>query len=217
MMKQSLTHDSLDSLAEKSLAGDSSAQNALFSALRVRFLAVAKRRVREDEMEDVAQEALRIVHARYGERDPRAKILPWSFAVLRNVIGNYYQARARDERRAELREELKREISFARENADAVELRARVARGIALLGSENPRCGVVLRRLLESLEAGGTSREVSNRLLKLLRRDFPGVNRGNFYVILHRCRARLREILEERATAEKPIGRRREELGEGER
>ena len=84
---------SLDGLCAAALARDARAEAALFATLRERFLAVAKRRVREDDLEDLVQDALRIVHQKHGQRQPGPGILVWSLAVLRNVIGNYYQAK----------------------------------------------------------------------------------------------------------------------------
>ena len=62
-----------------------------------RFVTVAARRVESDAVEDLVQDALRIVHEKAGVGpgtlvDGRPA-LAWCFQVLRNVIGNHYQRR----------------------------------------------------------------------------------------------------------------------------
>ena len=98
--------ESLDHLCDRALAGDGRCEAALFEALRVRFLPIAKRRVQTDHVEDVVQDTLKIVFAKYGEREPGAGILVWGLTVLRNVIGNYYQSKQRERERLDFVEEL---------------------------------------------------------------------------------------------------------------
>ena len=88
----------LDTIAARARSGDRAAEETFFEALRVRFLAIAKRRVRRDDLEDVVQEALRVIHAKYRQTEPQARVLTWAMVVLRNVIGNYYQKRKKLER-----------------------------------------------------------------------------------------------------------------------
>ncbi len=196
---------SLDELAERALAGDGRAESALFSTLRVRFLDIAKRRVQDSDLEDVTQEALRIIHAKYSEKKSDRGMLPWSCAVLRNVIGNYYQAMGARRRREQItadprafpvRDEGTLPGTAALESA---ETRERVVEAITILSRRHPRCGLVFRRILENLERGGDPREVTRRAIDGLLRDDRSLKAGNLYVILHRCRAHLREIVEEMA------------------
>ena len=58
-----------------------------------------------DHAEDVVQDALRIVFDRYGEIKQGPGILVWGLTVLRNVIGNHYQARDRERERLDFVEE----------------------------------------------------------------------------------------------------------------
>ncbi len=197
---------SLDELSERALAGDTRAESALFETLRVRFLAIAKRRVQRDSLEDVVQDALGIVHEKYGGRSDGPGILIWSLTVLRNVIGNYYQAKERRARREKPDmdlEVLPAPDSFAPtariekwgELTGQSEMTERVVAAIARLGESHPQCEKIFRSILASLAEGGRPREISQRALEAIRLDNPGMTRGNFYVILHRCRARLRGIL----------------------
>ncbi len=189
---------SLDTLSERSLAGDPRAEAVLFESLRVRFLPIAKRRVQVDHAEDLVQDTLKIVFDRYGERNEGQGILVWGLTVLRNVIGNFYQAKGRENERLSFVEELPAdaacEVDFLADT-ELAQTRETLMGAIASLAERFPRCGTIFHHLLSSLEYGGSPNEVSTRTLKLVQRDHPDMNRGRFYTALHRCRAQLRDIL----------------------
>jgi DNA-directed RNA polymerase specialized sigma24 family protein len=193
--------DSLDSLALRAQAGDREAEERLFAELRVRFAAVAKRRVRPEELEDVVQETLRVVLTRHAGRPRESGILPWSYAVLRNVIGNCYQRRRRGvihlppggETPAELRIAPGAAGEDPLEELDRSQVVRALDRALAVLGRQHPRCAVLFQAILRALVEGGGSRSVSTRALVLAREALPDLSSTSFYVALHRCRARLRE------------------------
>ncbi len=188
----------LDTLSKRSLAGDLQAEAALFQALRVRFLPIAKRRVQADQAEDLVQDTLRIVFDRYGERNEGPGILVWGLTVLRNVIGNYYQARDREKERLSFVEDLPEKMAAHPDflaQAELAQTRDNLLQAIDLLAMKFPRCGVFFHHLLSSLAKGGSPNEISTRTLDFVRRDHPEISRGNFYTALHRCRAQLRTIL----------------------
>lgn len=185
----------LDTLAARAAAGDGWAAERLFEDLRERFDALAKRRVREDEREDCVQDALRIVHRKYRARGGVA-ILPWSLVVLRHVIGNVYQRRARAERHAELPDDGPIVDFDPLAGVEADRLRARVAIAVARLEREHARCGDIFRAILEGLARGDGPEEVVHAALDSVRATEPELTLGNFHVILHRCRGRLRRALE---------------------
>ncbi len=186
---------SLDELSALAARGDAPAREALFDQLRVRFLQIAKRRVRADDCEDVVQEALRIVHARLTDRSPERGILIWSLTVLRNVIGNYYQKKARLDRGEPFEERKHAAVATVgfpgREEVDAV------VEALGRLARREPRCGALFRRILESLDEGGSPREISQRAMARFLEDEGDTSRGALYVALHRCRQRLRDILQQ--------------------
>lgn len=190
---------SLDNLHQLALNGDTQAQSELFDHLRVRFLSLAKQRVQVDHAEDVVQEALKIVFDRYGEIKPGPGILIWGLTVLRNVIGNHYQARNREKERLDFVEEWP---AAAATDADVLsetmlsQTTDRLLAAIDELGRRFPRCARIFQGLLASLEQGGTPNQVSSRALQLVRQDHPELTRGSFYTALHRCRASLRAVLE---------------------
>jgi DNA-directed RNA polymerase specialized sigma24 family protein len=191
----------LDTLSERSLAGDPRAEAALFQALRVRFLPIAKRRVQADQAEDLVQDTLRIVFDRYGERNDGPGILVWGLTVLRNVIGNHYQARDREKQRLSFVENLPEEAASPADflaDTEHTQTREALLRAIQELSERFPRCGKIFHHLLVSLEQGGSPNEISTRTLEYVQRENPGMNRGNFYTTLHRCRGQLRTILARR-------------------
>jgi DNA-directed RNA polymerase specialized sigma24 family protein len=192
---------SLDELAARGAGGDRAAEQELCEALRVRFVPIAKRRVQDADAEDVVQEALRIVHAKYAGRERAGQVLTWSMVVLRNVIGNYYQRREKlaleepfDERRHADR--ATGGEAAARQGADGeCEMWGQILEAVGLLARKEPRCAVMFRRILESLDEGGTPAAVLRRAMERMRADFGEISRGALYVALHRCRANLRAIL----------------------
>lgn len=190
---------SLDNLHELALAGDPGARSALFDALRVRFLTLAKRRVQTDHAEDVVQDALRIVFDRYDKIKPGPGILIWGLTVLRNVIGNHYQARDRERERLDFVDELPRDAAASEDPLGETMLAqttANLLAAIAELGRRFPRCARLFHGLLDSLEHGGTPNQVSSRALHLVQREDPTLTRGTFYTALHRCRAHLRAVMD---------------------
>ncbi len=190
----------LDELSAATIAGDEKAEAALFEKLRVRFLAIAKRRVREDDVEDLVQDALRIVLQKQGGRNRFPGVLVWSLVVLRNVIGNYYQAKRREGERMLFTGEIASYAGPAGEEwgrafTETVE---QIAHAITLVGKSDSRCARLLRAVLAAVarERGGGAATRSD-LTENARRLFPDLSRNAFYVTLHRCRARLRVALAE--------------------
>jgi len=201
MRDQESNEPVLDRLAERAGGGDREAEAALFGILRVRFELIAKRRVQRDDLEDVVQDALRIVHAKYHARPPHDPFLPWGLLVLRNVIGNYYQKRERLDRETEFEERLHSETTgvigtgVENDSADGRRNIEAILAGIHRLARTAPRCGKIFQRILESMDEGGSPREVSSRAIARLQVDIPNLSRDTFYVALHRCRQRLRDAL----------------------
>jgi DNA-directed RNA polymerase specialized sigma24 family protein len=198
---------SLDELSDLAESGDRPAADCLFRLLRVRLIQVAKHRVQDADAQDLVQDALRIVLERHHERRAGSGILVWSLAVLRNVIGNYYQARKRERRHLSLGEGPDTVSTTGLRSGTAgggevelpggSELVERMTLAVESLARRYPRCGGIFRAILESLDGGGGPRDVSSRALEKVRREFPDLSSGSFYVALHRCRTRLRDLLAE--------------------
>jgi DNA-directed RNA polymerase specialized sigma24 family protein len=195
------TLESLDKLVDRAIAGDGRAEAALFEELRVRFFHLAKKRVQPDHTEDVVHDALGIVLRKYRERSRESGILVWSLTVLRNVIGNHYQARRRDNDRT-LQVEDWQAVPAASLVEDptggmaAEEAADRMEAAITTLARKSPRCGAIFARILESMELGGGQRDISQRAFELVGEELPELTRNTFYVTLHRCRAQLRNLMD---------------------
>lgn len=193
----SLPELSLDELAAGWLGGDERAEALLFENLRVRFLGVAKRRVQPDHLEDLVQEALQIVLRKAVEQQRSENLLAWSLTILRNVIGNHYQARRRERERMVGGETILDNVADPAATPDRItgtggELETALGR----LAERFPRCGRIFAGIVAALESGGGPREISQRALENVQREHPEMTRGGFYTALHRCRAQLRTILE---------------------
>jgi RNA polymerase sigma factor (sigma-70 family) len=80
----------VEELLARARQGNREAENRLFDHLDARILALAKRRVRDEEAaRDIAQETMQTVYEKYRTADLPRGLLPWVFVVLRNKVGNY--------------------------------------------------------------------------------------------------------------------------------
>ncbi len=158
--------------------------------LRARFTSLARRRVHPDAVEDLVQEALRIVvERRMIEPDstgtggtPR---LAACFQVLRNVIGNHYQRERVRRRRLTVAEagEAVRDVTPTPLEALETEQAVRTIEGaLARMASTDAGCA----RYLAALAGGASPREVAQR---------ESLEETVFYRRVYRCRQKLRTAL----------------------
>lgn len=164
-------------------------------ALRARFVAVAQRRVPASDVEDLVQDAMRIVVEK-GLMGPGAgkgtvdglPPIAWCFTVLRNTIGNHYQ-RTRVRRRVlaplEAAGDPVSEGATPLEALESEDAIARIHDAIAALASENEACARFLSRLLQGVSPAELAGEEHLDEAVLYRR-------------VYRCRQRLRLILAEK-------------------
>jgi DNA-directed RNA polymerase specialized sigma24 family protein len=159
--------------------------------LRARFVAIVGRRVPPDAVEDIVQDALRVVCEKADGLDPallddgwpRAS---WSFQVLRNTVGNHYSRMARrsDHRTLDLRDAGPAPGPTPMEARDVKELR-RILHGVLhVLGESHPDCGRYLQRLVDGLSPAAVASE-------------EGLAPGALHRRLYRCRMVLRSLLAE--------------------
>lgn len=169
-------------------ADEARTSDSWFRDLRDRFVAIAARRVERDAVEDVVQDALRIVHEKGGV-GPGALVdgrpaLAWCFQVLRNVIGNHYQKRrARTEVPVDEQPLIAGGLapleSLVREERHRL-----VHRALARLAERTERCADYLQQVV----AGQSPAAIAAR---------ENVDAAVLYRRLYRCREQLRAILEE--------------------
>ena len=160
--------------------------DAWFAELRDRLVSVAARRVEPDAVEDVVQDALRIVHEK-AEAAPGRLVdgrpaLAWCFQVLRNVIGNHYQKRAGRHQVPVEDTVLPETDPTPLESLERDERCRLVHAAIGELGGRVEHCSRYLRRVVagESPAAIAASEQVEPSVI---------------YRRLYRCREQLREIL----------------------
>jgi RNA polymerase sigma factor (sigma-70 family) len=159
--------------------------------LRARFVAIVGRRVPPDAVEDIVQDALRVVCEKAAGLDPalledgwpRAS---WSFQVLRNMVGNYYLRTARrpDHRTLDFQDAGPVPGPTPMEARDAKELRRIVHGALCTLSETHPECGRYLRRLVDGLSPAAVASE-------------EGLAPGALHRRLYRCRTVLRSLLAE--------------------
>lgn len=155
--------------------------------LRQRFAEVAGRRVPADAVEDLVHDALGIVLAKgpaeaekEGRKNPP---LGWSFNVLRNVIGNYYQKRRSfDELEDhEILDEKPDTLAVMTSEERALSIRSAVGQ----LRLTRPDCADWLWSLAQGIKAGDLA-------------DQARMQQAAFYRKIYRCRKMLAEILKQR-------------------
>lgn len=170
--------------------GDPSSRPGM-AELRRRFVEIARRRVPREAAEDLAQEALRIVVEKGVQigspaASGRPPALAFSFQVLRNVIGNYYQRSARRPVAAEAEpDERAADTPTPLEALLAAERTRHIAEALRRLAEADGSCA----RYLSGLVEGRKPNELAGA---------EGVDPAAFYRRLYRCRAKLRTMLADR-------------------
>jgi RNA polymerase sigma factor (sigma-70 family) len=156
--------------------------------LRREFVRVASRRVNEGDVEDVVQEAMRVIVEKGIDRgaDPVGTQPPlaWCFQVLRNTIGNHYQ-RERTRRRwtdgdSGMVDRSPNPLSL--ESMDSHTTLATIEAALVALGNTDSTCAGYLSRMADGDRAGDIA-------------DREGIERRAFYRRLYRCRQKLRDLL----------------------
>ena len=161
-----------------------SLDSAWLSLLRQRFTEIAGRRVPVDAVEDIVQDALGIVLVKgpaEARREGRAEpSLRWSYNVLRNVIGNWYQKRRRHEAVGD--HDLRDERPDALAALTMAERSETIRSAVAELRLARPECAGWLWSMAQGTKAGILAERAR-------------IEHAAFYRRLYRCRQYLAEIL----------------------
>jgi RNA polymerase sigma factor (sigma-70 family) len=174
----------IKNLLLRALQGDKLAEKELFSYLTVRFVALAKRRLRsKDDAEDVAQEACATVLSKYKVDLSIVNFEAWAYGVLRMKIGNHLQKKNTRQEQPLLENE---SLDAAKKSAYQCdpELALRLSNCVRKLVTTFPRYA----RVLNLIHQGYKSDEICQRLK---------ISPNNMYVILSRGRSMLKQCLEE--------------------
>lgn len=162
--------------------------------LRREFVRVTSRRVEAGDVEDVVQEAMRIIAEKGIDRasEPVQGRPPvaWCFQVLRNTIGNYYQRERTRRRWVETDPEATgvARVASPLESLDSQRTLTLIETTLADMMRSDPTCAGYLLRIVEGERAGELAASES-------------IERGAFYRRLYRCRQKLRELLNARGVA----------------
>lgn len=82
----------IESLYQSTVNGDKSAADRLFSELFLRFRIIVRKRIwKEDDAEDVVQEALKDISANYRTAKLQSPFAAWAYKVLLHKVWNYYR------------------------------------------------------------------------------------------------------------------------------
>ncbi len=180
----SISRQELHHLFARAHHGDREAREKIFSLLRGRFLAVAKYKLMEDDVEDAVQEALMVVHEHFSELANVDQLMAFTFGVLRHKIGNIYRRRARRERYRVRLEEAPEPTYYMDGALDAAQLDRLMLQAIQRLGARKPECRAMLLGLREGLSIDDFSRRWR-------------LSRSALDKRLARCRRALRRMLRE--------------------
>ena len=158
--------------------------------LRQQFERIASRRVDQDDVEDVVQEALRVVAQKGLDSKLEAATdfphLAWCFQVLRNTIGNHYRRETTRRQRfvagSEQLSEGETPMRSTIETMDSVETLRVIEGALAEMDRDQPQCGRYLTRLVEGLRPQEVAAEEQ-------------LESAVFYRRLYRCRQKLRDLL----------------------
>ena len=172
---------------------EASGSSRWLADLRREFVRLASRRVDADDVEDVVQDAMRVIAEKGIDRGAApvgdAMPLAWCFQVLRNTIGNHYQRQRTKQRWTDTNEEVvARAPANAIESLDSGSTLSVIEGALADMAKTDGKCAGYLSRLADGARAGDIADEES-------------VERAAFYRRLYRCRQKLRELLVARGVA----------------
>ena len=153
--------------------------DAWLEQLRVRFTEIAARRVDPSAVDDIVQDALRVVL----EKSDDDRRLDWCFQVLRNVIGNWY--RREKTRRRFVVADPEGEVDAPTGEVTALEA-LESEEAVTMLTSGVRSLGEPCSGYLGSLMGGAAPADVAGT---------EGLEAAVFYRRLYRCRQKLREWL----------------------
>lgn len=166
-------------------SGRNHAASRWLDDLRARFVRIAARRVSDGDVEDVVQEAMRVIAEKGLDRsDPVVDGLPplaWCFQVLRNTIGNHYQ-RQRTRERWTQSDPGAVDRAGVIEAMDSGETLAVIEGALDDMKHRDPKCAHYLSRLADGAKPRELAGDEAIDVAVLSRR-------------LYRCRAKLRDLL----------------------
>jgi len=173
-----LTINELHKLAQ---SGDKEAENRLFKILSDSFLIFAQHRLRDRaDIEEIVQETLMTITAKYKEIDFETSFSAWAYKVLENKLMSFH--RTKQSRKDKIQQLTERKSEFSN-------------------WTPNPTLRLKLKECLQSVS------KYSSRYARIINLSYHGFNTdeissklkiqpGNVYNLLSRARRLLRKCLE---------------------
>lgn len=172
----------LQQLLLKAKQGDKAAEAQIIEYLRVRFVLLAKRRIGEENCEDIAQEACITVLEKLKTESPDDMFEAWAYRVLRNKIGNYLQSTNLRQKKMVSTEQIDYLERPATEQVDPV-FKRRLIDCLKKLIKSNRRYA----RVLNFAHQGYDTEEICRRM---------DMKSNHLYVMLNRSRKMLSDCLD---------------------
>jgi RNA polymerase sigma-70 factor (ECF subfamily) len=183
-----MSESELDSLYVDARQGNQAARELLFERLAARFRHFVRREVRSTaDAEDIVQEALLAISAKYDTVALHKEFSSWAYGVLRNKLMDYGRSEQRLNRQT---------ISYdlvgyvpARTNPIDPLFRQKLMQCLAMIARGNKRYAQILGLHYQ----GFNTEEICGKM---------DLTRSNFYSILCRGRAMLAECLRSRGLSD---------------
>ena len=169
----------MEHLLEKAKSGDKNAEKEIFSHLFVRFKYLAKRRIGEENCEDLAQEACMTIAEKYKTEEYTVGFAAWAYGVLKMKIGNFLQAK---KRLSGKQKSFDNGYVLNRASDPDPDLKRALIKCIKKVAREYRRYA----RALNLTFLGYDTEDICRRLQ---------IKPGHYYVVLNRGRAMLKECL----------------------
>ena len=173
-----MTLNSLHSLARD---GDQSAEGRLFQGLTESFRIFSQQRIwNEQDCEEIVQDSLTAIAAKYRAIDFEISFAAWAYRVLENNILNYLRSSTRRQRRLEKLTEMEKQKTSV--SPDPL-LKRRLLDCLKKVNEKNIRHA----RILNFKYQGYSLEQICQRL---------NLNRNSAYILLSRARKTLKDCLD---------------------
>lgn len=171
----------INDLYEKARDGGKPDEDRLFGVLSVRFLLFACQRVcNEEDAKEIVQDSLTKIAGQYRGIDFQVSFSAWAYKVLINELRNFVRKKVRRGDAVEVSDQPADSVGSWEPDPD---LEPQLVDCVRKLVKRNVRYARILNLRYQGYDADA----ICARL---------GVSANNFYVILSRARAMLRECLE---------------------
>ncbi len=180
MPSRSNTGLEINDLCSRAQAGDRQAEAILLKHLTVSFRLIAQQRIwNQHDAEEIVQETLTTIQAKYKNIEFETSFASWSYRVLSNKIFDHIKKKGAQKR---LIEKMSDRSDMTRSKPSDPGLRRRLVKCFRELSKVNNRHARILNLHYQGYDTG----QICSKL---------GITENNFYVLLSRARAALEKCL----------------------